>query len=384
MAEKRAVATAALLGLVVALLAFASPQAQAQSSTVTVSEGESIQAAIEAAAEGTTIVVESGVYEESLHISTDGISLLGEPGATIKTPADADTPCTFFGVTDSICVAAAPFNEPMGGLLSSEVIEDVTVSGFTIVDSPGTAIDVMNSRNSTVSDNTVTGAACNGIWMGDSERFKVSGNTISDTGQVLQFCAAIDVTDTPIGLDSTRGLVAKNKLIDNAFAGIVLSGTTKTTVKQNKVTKNCGGIAVAAGSAKPNDTAGVKVLNNKVQKNNKACQPFIAFGIDTAFGGYGIAVAGGAKVTIKKNTVKNNVVNDDLITQGAGISAIDFTNLDGTTAGVNKIKIINNKATGNSVNGVANDIGVITEKGKVTVKNNTCDVSVADPSWCNK
>jgi len=56
------------------------------SHAIIVRPGHSIQAAINAARPGTTIVVKPGTYAENLTITTDGITLLGH-GATLVPPA---------------------------------------------------------------------------------------------------------------------------------------------------------------------------------------------------------------------------------------------------------------------------------------------------------
>ena len=64
---------------------FASPAGAA--GAVVVHPGQSIQAAVDAAAPGTTIIVQRGTYAENVEITTDGIKLLGN-GATLVPPAN--------------------------------------------------------------------------------------------------------------------------------------------------------------------------------------------------------------------------------------------------------------------------------------------------------
>ena len=64
---------------------FASPAGAA--AAVVVHPGQSIQAAVDAAAPGTTIIVQRGTYAENVEITTDGIKLLGN-GATLVPPAN--------------------------------------------------------------------------------------------------------------------------------------------------------------------------------------------------------------------------------------------------------------------------------------------------------
>src|SRR5262245_22951117 len=74
MARRFAVAVvASLIGVI--SVGFASPAGAA--GAIVVRPGQSIQAAIDAASPGTTIVVKRGTYQENLVIRTDGIKLIG-------------------------------------------------------------------------------------------------------------------------------------------------------------------------------------------------------------------------------------------------------------------------------------------------------------------
>src|SRR5262249_43277648 len=91
---------------------------------VVVGPGESIQAAVDAARPGDTIVV-TGRHRENVAVTTDGITLRGagavlEPAATPTQNAGLD-PSTPADV-DGICVLGEVIRE----------VRDVTISGFTI------------------------------------------------------------------------------------------------------------------------------------------------------------------------------------------------------------------------------------------------------------
>ena len=74
---------------------FASPAGAA--GAVIVHPGESIQAAVDAAAPGTTIIVQRGTYAENVEITTDGIKLLGN-GATLVPPANPAAELLLVGI----------------------------------------------------------------------------------------------------------------------------------------------------------------------------------------------------------------------------------------------------------------------------------------------
>ena len=81
---------------------FASPAGAA--GAIIVRPGQSIQAAVDAAAPGTTIIVQRGTYAENVEIATDGIKLHGN-GATLVPPANpAPNFCGMGGpAVDGVC-----------------------------------------------------------------------------------------------------------------------------------------------------------------------------------------------------------------------------------------------------------------------------------------
>src|SRR5947208_6494971 len=82
-----------IAGLVLWMVGFVSPAVA--STTITVNPGQSIQAAVDAASPGDTIVVKPGFYNENVVITKDGITLKGF-GATLHPGTPVATPCDVF------------------------------------------------------------------------------------------------------------------------------------------------------------------------------------------------------------------------------------------------------------------------------------------------
>jgi len=105
--------------------------------------GESIQAAIDAARPGDTILVKPGTYAEAPAVTTDNLTLKGSRGTVLTMPASADTVCTrllgpIFGpVVDGICLFGE-INLDTGEVL--DPLERPRVSGFVIRGFSGTGI----------------------------------------------------------------------------------------------------------------------------------------------------------------------------------------------------------------------------------------------------
>ena len=111
------ISVAMLLSLLVSLPAGSAWAGGAK--THVVRPGESIQAAIDAARPGDTILVKPGTYAEALKITTDGLTLKGSRGTVLTMPDDAE-PCLVFDpgappTLEGICVLGE-FSPQPGGL----------------------------------------------------------------------------------------------------------------------------------------------------------------------------------------------------------------------------------------------------------------------------
>lgn len=134
-------------------VACAEPSVSAATPAVrTVHPGQSIQAAVDAARTGDTIVVEPGTYHESVLIKKQGLTLRGTGAKTVIKPASTGTK------TGNACAKAG--------------------SGVCVLGTSGHTVDGVSIRSLTVS-----GFKKNGIWASWTDGLKVRQVT-SDTNGV--------------------------------------------------------------------------------------------------------------------------------------------------------------------------------------------------------
>ena len=180
--------------------------ANAASTSITVGPSDSIQAAINNATAGETILVSAGTYNESLQVNNT-VSLIGE---------DRDT--TFINGQNSqfIVNITAP---------------DVTIQGFTIECAsnlnPNSGISIFLSNYGTISDNIVENSQ-QGIALTSSNNNIMSNNIITDTQQGITFSS------------SAYNTLSDNTITANSQGGISLAASSNNVFSGNTISNNNG------------------------------------------------------------------------------------------------------------------------------------------------
>nr|WP_269849067.1 NosD domain-containing protein [Methanosarcina horonobensis] len=200
--------------------------------TLTVGSGpgtfSSIQAAVDAAWDGDTLLVNPGTYEENVQVtrSVNIISSSGNPEDTIVRAAVPEE--NVFNVTaNSVNIsgftvsgaseghAAGIYLEGVSGCSISENIlsdnyqgawlyesENCTLSENTVTGGEfGLHLD--NSGNSSVNDNSISSVSTCGLWLNRASGNEVSGNELQDNGYGI----------------AVRGLSDGNRLYNNTISG---------------------------------------------------------------------------------------------------------------------------------------------------------------------
>ena len=358
-----------VLALTAALLAVVAPNLGAQVSQVVVEDGESIQAAVDAADPGTTIIVR-GDHVENVWVNKSGITLIGEDATLSPADTEPGNPCSPdpTALTHLICVTP----ESDGPPAPADYLDGFAISGFTLEDAPGDAIATVFVNNVDIRRNTVNNAECDGIFVIFATGIHVGRNDVDGSG-----CAGINVN---AGADAR---ISRNWTNDSTLNGIAVNDVANVIVRRNIAENNCIGIVVADGAdggfgirAEEFDGSGARITANTSNNNNKTCP----FGPDFDIGLTGIIVGGVDDVLIRDNTTDNNTGTEPSATAG-GIVVTDLPNFDGSLSPTTNVTVRGNRAVGNSSPDGPLDLRLESES-LLQVRGNHCDVSAPDPAWC--
>lgn len=296
----------------------------------TVRPGQSIQAAVDAARPGDTVLVLPGTYRESVHITVPGLTLRGAGRATVIMP-----PADVTGSTDANGRTGTTGTTSPGGTSDRRTDrEPATLPGpgagerAATCAAAGHGICVTGTDRRPVHDVairtlTVSGFAKNGIWGNRTDQMSVHGvravknghhgisqerstrgdmrgNEARRNGESGIFIA--NMTDAEGGAIDTRGAVVKSNKISGNRIGVVLRRARNLTVERNTISDNCGGVFVVGDESTPRGGA-LTVTRNTVHHNNRYCPatarlPFIQ--------GTGILLTGVEDTRVTDNEVRGH------------------------------------------------------------------------------
>jgi nitrous oxidase accessory protein NosD len=258
------------------------------SKTHVVRPGESIQAAIDAARPGDTILVKPGTYAEALVVQTDNLALKGSPGTVLTMPASSDNICTQLaeGTVIGICVLGEIDFDTFQVI---DPVERPRISGFTIRGFSDSGIIAFGTEDLRATRNRAEDNAGYGIF------------ALLSTRPVLAYNKTTGNGDAGLYVGSNQDADAKvfgNTSWDNAL-GIFLRDVSHGTATGNTVFGNCTGILLLANA--PGPVTDWKVRHNVVRANNKA-----GCGEEDPPSGIGIWLVGASDNEVSKNLVLGN------------------------------------------------------------------------------
>jgi hypothetical protein len=333
--------------------AIAAPLPAVANTSHVVHPGDSIQAAVDAAAPGDTVVVKRGVYHESVVIQKDGITLRGDGRVSIKPPQDGAGLCNVPGEVIGVCVVPADVNFDDGSYITR--VKDVTITRLHIVGFEGDGIFGYGTENLRVGrvdavDNTGYGIA----------RFDGIGGWIKHSSASGSGEAGIYVGDSP----EAHALVSENRAWNNGI-GVFVRHVHFAAVQENWVQGNCIGIFLL-DDGQPEGSGDSRVARNVVRNNNKFCPGDEEEGIPETSGG-GIVLLGSVNNVVRRNHVSGN--HGDTLVSG-GIVLLTTPDDVGSTGNV----VARNHIKHNSPADLVQDAG---STGN-TFRQNRCHTSMPD------
>lgn len=330
---------------VLAVVAMAPPVSAHGNATHVVRPGQSIQAAVDAARPGDTVLVSGGTYRENVDITTDGITLRGR-GARLEPPAtSAPGSCSnLFGIPDN------PFGICVLGQIDPETfqvtrpVRGVRIEGFTIGEFADTGIFTFGTDGLVVKRNDVAGGdgdfAYSILFLASSHG-RILYNRVHGAGG-----AGIYLGASP----DAQAVIAHNVSFDSGSLGIMVRDSVGGVVEHNVTYDNCMGIGFVDGLA-----AGTSKLwtarGNVVRRNNAVCpgEPVVS--------GVGVLLAGSHEITLDRNVIVENRPASGEVPYSGGVVLTSGAIFGGTELATGNV-VTRNVVRGNApVDLNQNDVG---------------------------
>jgi len=205
--------------------------------TLTVRTGESIQAAVDRALPGDTVLVEPGVYTETVYVDI--------PNLTIKGLVEGENRPWIDG----------------GGVLSdgfNTTGDNFTLEGFGIKNTIGNGVLTTGAEHLVYRNLIVQDAGIYGIYPVETTDVLIEGSVLSG------------IADAAIYVGQSRGpiIVRNNEVFENV-TGIEIENSTNAEVYDNYAHDNTGGILVFLLPNNPSKVGyNTRVYNNRIENNN--------------------------------------------------------------------------------------------------------------------
>ncbi len=226
------------------------------STTIIVEEGESIQAAVDCAVRGDTILVAPGVYHERIIIDQSGITLRGM--------VDEPEMCPVMNEDKMFPTGDDAPNWPIldgEGVLTDGVIasgNDFTMEYFHVRNYTGNGILVEG----------VNGVTLRHLFTEDTGLYGVY--PVHSTEVLVECSIATQIFDAGIYVGQSRRIIVRNNLAYDNITGIEIENSYSASVYNNEVWNNTGGMLIFL---LPNITSrissGIDVYDNYIHDNNR-------------------------------------------------------------------------------------------------------------------
>jgi len=205
--------------------------------TITVKAGESIQAAVDRALPGDTVLVEPGVYTQTVYVDI--------PNLTIRGLVDGEN---------------RPWIDGQGVLSDgfNTTGDNFTLEGFGIKNTIGNGVLTTGAEHLVYRDLIVQDAGIYGIYPIETTDVLIENNVLSG------------IADAAIYVGQSRGpIIVRNNEVFKNVTGIEIENSTNAEVYDNYAHDNTGGILVFLLPNNPSKVGyNTRVYNNRIENNN--------------------------------------------------------------------------------------------------------------------
>jgi cytochrome c peroxidase len=252
----------------------AAPAASAAPQTISVAAGDSIQAAVDKAAPGDTIIVAPGLYHESITVKVPGVTLKGQGSGDARPVLDGQN-----RFENGVLATAGAFT------IENLVVRNYLKNGVIVRGADGATFRDLRTENT-----------------GEYGVFPVESANV-----LVERCVTSGVSDTGIYVGQSRDIVIRDSEAFGNTSGVEIENSINAVVENNYVHDNSGGILVfllPEHVSKENHHNTIR--NNRIEGNNKPNTAPKEMIVSTVPVGTGVFIMAADDNEVTGNQITNN------------------------------------------------------------------------------